>query len=95
MVVPGGWDGERSRGTLVYIIERKNDDAYSFVICNGGCAGIEYHPSAGAAPSIPESAGAKTESEPGSPSALPSAGSAPKLKFNTCIRIDIPGKRMP
>ena len=108
MLVPGGWDGENSRGTLVHIIERGSDDTFSFVTCNGGCAGIEYHPSTGAVP-VPastensddtESAEAKTEdvsasaSSSSSPS-LPTAGSAPKLKFKTCIRIEnIPVSRI-
>jgi thiol-disulfide isomerase/thioredoxin len=114
MVVPGGWDGENSRGTLVYIIERGSDGMFSFVTCNGGCAGIEYHPSTGAAPAsaggdddtttaddtaalAPSSSSSASSSSASSSSssALPAAGSAPKLKFKTCVRIDnIPAGRI-
>jgi thiol-disulfide isomerase/thioredoxin len=45
LLIPGGWDGKNDAGSLTYIVERTGDDTYSFVTCNGGCAGIEYHPS--------------------------------------------------
>ena len=45
MMVPGGWDGATSSGTLTHIIERTAEETFSFVTCNGGCSGIEFHPS--------------------------------------------------
>jgi len=45
LLLPGGWSGATSSGTLTHILERTSDTHVSFVTCNGGCSGIEYHPS--------------------------------------------------
>ena len=45
LFVPGGWEGATSSGSLTYIIERTAEETYSFITCNGGCSGIEFHPS--------------------------------------------------
>jgi thiol-disulfide isomerase/thioredoxin len=44
-LIPGGWDGKNDSGSLTYIVERTSEVLYSFVTCNGGCSGIEFHPS--------------------------------------------------
>ena len=44
ILAPGGWKGKVSVGRLIYIIERKGENEYSFITCNSG-RGSEYHPS--------------------------------------------------
>ena len=45
MIIPGGWSGATSEGSLTHILERTTEEEFSFVTCNGGCSGIEFHPS--------------------------------------------------
>jgi len=46
LMIPGGWNGETTRGTVVHLIEKtqgpNNTSFYSFITCNGG-EGLEYH----------------------------------------------------
>ncbi len=36
LLVPGGWVGLTSAGTVMYIIERAGADNYSLIVCNTG-----------------------------------------------------------
>ena len=49
MMVPGGWSGATTRGTVMHLIEKTQNTAgeaaFAFVTCNSG-EGLEYHPSA-------------------------------------------------
>lgn len=44
MIIPGGWDGLTTRGTVIYLVQRNDQQNYSLVLCNTGL-GLEYHPS--------------------------------------------------
>jgi hypothetical protein len=44
-VFSGGWQMPRQTGhAVVYIIERAQDNSFSFTVCNSG-QGLKYHPS--------------------------------------------------
>ena len=45
LMVPGGWDGATTRGTVIHLIEKTGPGVFGFVTCNAG-EGLEYHPSA-------------------------------------------------
>ena len=49
MMVPGGWNGTTTTGTVMHLIEKAQNSSseatYAFVTCNSG-EGLEYHPSA-------------------------------------------------
>ena len=48
-MVPGGWNGTTTTGTVMHLIEKvqnsSSEATYAFVTCNSG-EGLEYHPSA-------------------------------------------------
>ena len=44
MFVPGGWLGLTKMAFVLFIIEKRDNDDYSFTVCNVG-EGLEYHPS--------------------------------------------------
>eukprot|EP00941_MAST-03F_sp_MAST-3F-sp1_P004998 g4998.t1 len=47
LLVPGGWVGKNSAGTVIHIIEKTAPLHYDFITCNVG-KGLEYHPSSAA-----------------------------------------------
>ena len=36
MLIPGGWVGLTTTGSLLYILERVSDEEFALVVCNGG-----------------------------------------------------------
>jgi thiol-disulfide isomerase/thioredoxin len=44
ILVPGGWAGMTSVGTIVHLLEHNSDGSYSLTTCNSG-QGLNYHPS--------------------------------------------------
>jgi hypothetical protein len=44
ILVPGGWAGMTSVGTVVHLLEHNSDGTYSLTTCNSG-QGLNYHPS--------------------------------------------------
>eukprot|EP00033_Pygsuia_biforma_P003931 GCRY01004306.1.p1 GENE.GCRY01004306.1~~GCRY01004306.1.p1 ORF type:complete len:264 (-),score=13.62 GCRY01004306.1:14-805(-) len=44
LLIPGGWAGLNTNGTVLYIIRRLTTSTCIFTICNTG-EGLEYHPS--------------------------------------------------
>lgn len=44
MLVPGGYVGNVTSHSIIYVVEKKNDAEYSFVVCNKGPGAEMYHP---------------------------------------------------
>jgi hypothetical protein len=44
VMLPAGWRGLKSSGTIILLITRQSHDMFSLVVCNSG-EGLEYHPS--------------------------------------------------
>lgn len=43
-MLPAGWKGLKSSGTVILLVTRQSRDLFSLVVCNSG-EGLEYHPS--------------------------------------------------
>ena len=43
-MLPAGWKGLKTSGTVILLVTRQSRDAFSLVVCNSG-EGLEYHPS--------------------------------------------------
>ena len=43
-MLPAGWKGLKSSGTVILLVSRQSRDMFSLVVCNSG-EGLEYHPS--------------------------------------------------
>lgn len=44
VMLPAGWKGLKSSGTIILLVTRQSRDMFSLVVCNSG-EGLEYHPS--------------------------------------------------
>jgi hypothetical protein len=44
VMLPAGWKGLKSSGTVILLVTRQSRDVFSLVVCNSG-EGLEYHPS--------------------------------------------------
>ncbi|KAF1319029.1 hypothetical protein FI667_g13369, partial [Globisporangium splendens] len=82
MMIPGGYIGNISSHTIIYIVEKIGDDEYTFTVCNKGPGAEMYHPQTVSKSGLQQEQSGPIKSE------------CDKIRVQSCVQIgSIPSER--